>query len=115
MDHHIDATQKRLGRLASEIAIILQGKKSPSYAPNKVSSNRVLVSHVKNLTVGGNKTKEKIYYHHTGYMGHLKKKTFEQAFAKDPRWVLREAVRRMLPKNTLQAKRLKNLVFVETK
>lgn len=115
MDYPIDATKKRLGRLASEIAVILQGKRHASYAPNRTSSDRVLLSNVERLTIGGNKATDKIYYHHTGYMGHLREKTFEQMFAKSPKKVLQEAVRRMLPKNTLNAKRLKNLVFVETK
>jgi len=65
------------------------------------------------LKVTGKKYKEKIYYHHTGYMGHLREKTFEQVFVKDPKKVLREAVRRMLPKNFLNQKRLKNLIFAE--
>ena len=113
MDYNIDATNKRLGRLASEIAMILQGKKSAAYDPSKVGSDRALVKNVGLLTIGGAKKTGKIYYHHTGYMGHLKELTFEQKFAKDPRKVLREAVRRMLPKNFLNQKRLKNMVFTE--
>jgi large subunit ribosomal protein L13 len=112
MDHIIDAKGKTLGRLASEIAVILQGKKSPEYAPNKVSKDRVLVKNVGGLTVTGNKMQSRIYYHHTGYMGHLKETSLEEAFAKDPKKVLRETVRHMLPKNFLNTPRLKNLVFV---
>ena len=113
MDYHIDAKNKILGRLASEIAVILQGKKSPNYMPNAVSADHVFVKNYKDVKLTGGKFKNKIYYRHTGYMGHLKEKTFEQVFQKDPRRVLREAVRRMLPKNFLNQKRIKNLVFVD--
>ena len=111
MDYVIDAKHKRIGRLASEIAVILQGKKSPNYEPRLVGDDRVIVENVQLLTVSGDKMKAKRYYHHTGYMGHLKSETLEQAFKKDPKRVLREAVRRMLPKNFLNQRRLKSLVF----
>jgi large subunit ribosomal protein L13 len=113
MDYHIDAKNKVLGRLASDISLILQGKKSASYAPNRVSDDKVFVSNCKDIVVTGNKEIGKVYYHHTGYVGHLKELTYKQKFAKDPRVVLRQAVRKMLPKNFLNARRLKNLVFVE--
>lgn len=113
MDYVVDAKNKRLGRLASEIAIILQGKKNPRYEPSRAGFDRVLLKNTGKVTVGGKKFKEKIYYRHTGYVGHLKETTFEQAFAKSPKRVVREAVRRMLPKNFLSARRLKNLVFIE--
>ncbi len=113
MDYRINAKNKILGRLASEIALILQGKKNPSYNPRLLGEDRVLLENYKDFSVTGRKWKEKIYYKHTGYMGHLREKTLEQIFEKDPKRVLREAVRRMLPKNSLNPKRLKNLVFVE--
>src|SRR3989344_4115947 len=112
-DYHIDAKNKIMGRLASEIALILQGKKSPSYTPRLVGSDKVFVKNYKDVSFTGRKWKDKIYYKHTGYMGHLRKKTLEQVYEKDPRRILREAVRRMLPKNFLNARRLKNLVFVD--
>jgi large subunit ribosomal protein L13 len=115
MDYLIDAKNKRLGRLASEIAVILQGKKSAQYEPRLVGGDRVLLKNVEGITVSGKKFKDKKYHRHTGYVGHLKTTTFEQAFTKDPKKVLREAVRRMLPKNFLNSKRLKNLVFVADK
>ena len=113
MDYHIDAKNKILGRVASEIAVILQGKKNPKYEPRLVGDDKVFVKNYKDIKLTGKKFKEKIYYRHTGYMGHLRKKTFEQVFGKDPKRVLREAVRRMLPKNFLNAKRLKNLIFID--
>lgn len=112
-DHIIDVKGKRFGRVASDIAIILQGKKSASYERNRVSNDRVLVKNADKITISGNKFKEKTYYHHTGYMGHLKELSFEQAFTKDPQKVLKEAVRHMLPKNFLNQKRLNHLIFVK--
>ena len=113
MNYTIDAKNKILGRLASDISIILQGKKSPGYEPRLVGKDKVLLKNYKDISFTGKKLKNKIYYKHTGYVGHLKEKTLEQAMEKDPKWVIREAVRRMLPKNSLNPKRLKNLVFVE--
>ncbi|RJQ29691.1 50S ribosomal protein L13 [Candidatus Parcubacteria bacterium] len=113
MDYVIDAKGKPLGRIASEIAVILQGKKSPRYEPRLSGSDRALVKNTKLITMSGTKSKQKTYYRHTGYVGHLKSTTFEHAFAKNPNRVLRDAVRRMLPKNFLNPRRLKNLVFVE--
>jgi large subunit ribosomal protein L13 len=113
MDYHIDAKDKILGRLASEVAVILQGKKSASYAPNRVSEDKVYVKNVKDVAVTGKKMVQKIYRHHTGYVGHLKELRLEEKMAKDPRWVLRQAVRKMLPKNFLNQRRIKNLVFVD--
>jgi large subunit ribosomal protein L13 len=63
------------------------------------------------MTVSGSKAEQKIYYRHTGYVGHLKETKFQDAFAKNPERVIREAVRRMLPKNFIAARRLKNLIF----
>lgn len=111
MDYIIDAKNKKLGRLASEIAVILQGKKSPNYDPRLPGKDRVVVKNVEELSIETKKGKQKIYYRHTGYMGHLKKITLEQAFLKDPKKVLLNAVRKMLPKNSLQKIRIKNIIF----
>lgn len=115
MTRVIDAKSKKLGRLASEIAVILQGKKSPNYEPRIVGGDKVVVKNVHLLDVDNRKRKQKIYYRHTGYVGHLKSRTLEEAFSKDPKRVLREAVRRMLPKNFLNPRRLKNLEFSDDK
>lgn len=114
MDYHIDAKDKVLGRVASDIALMLQGKKHASYARNRVSGDKVYVKNYKAIVVTGEKRTQKIYRHHTGYVGHLKELTYEQKFAKDPRTVLRHAVRKMLPRNFLNQKRLNNLIFVDS-
>lgn len=111
MDYIIDAKNKKLGRLASEIALILQGKKNPKYNPRLVGEDRVIVKNVSQIVLTGNKVKDKVYYKHTGPLGHLKVRKFEDVFKKDPAWVLKHAVRLMLPKNRLLKKRLKNLII----
>jgi large subunit ribosomal protein L13 len=109
MDYNIDAKNKKLGRLASEIAVILQGKKHASYEPRLRGEDRVFVKNAGSLVVTGGKETKMIYYKHTGYMGHLREKTFEQMFAKSPAQVLRKAIENMLPRNFLRDKRLKML------
>ena len=111
MDYIIDATNERLGRLASRIAFQLQGKGVASYEPNHQGTLRVVVQNASKMVVTGNKSKEKIYYRHTGYMGHLKKRTFQEFFASSPALVLRKAVFNMLPKNRLRIPRLKRLTI----
>lgn len=111
MDYIIDAKNKKLGRLASEIALILQGKKSPQYNPRLVGEDKVILKNYKDIDLSQNKLKNKKYYKHTGYVGHLKIKTLEQLWNKDPKKVIREVVRKMLPKNKLNSRRLKNLIF----
>jgi len=111
MEYTIDAKNKRLGRLASEIASVLQGKKSVYYEPRLAGGDKVIVENIKDMSFSGNKLVNKKYYRHTGYMGHLKSLTLQQVFQKDPAKVLRHAVERMLPKNFLQAKRMKRLII----
>ncbi len=111
MQYVIDATGKKLGRLSSEIAAILQGKKSPHWEPRLPGQDKVVVKNVTKMVVSGRKAKQKVYYRHTGPLGHLKKRTYQQMFEKNPAWVLRHAVRLMLPKNRLLKKRMKRLII----
>jgi large subunit ribosomal protein L13 len=111
MDYIIDAKNKKLGRLASEIARILQGKHKADYDPRIGGSDRVIVKNVKEIVLTGKKVKTKVYYRHTGPLGHLKERKFEDVFNKKPDWVLRHAVRLMLPKNKLASKMLKRLII----
>lgn len=111
LDHIIDVKDQKLGRVASKIAMLLQGKDQPTYEPRKIGDNRVIVKNIALLKVTGDKFNEKVYYHHTGYMGHLKTKKYREIFEKNPEWILRHAVEGMLPKNFINAKRLKQLIF----
>lgn len=111
MEHIIDAKNKKLGRLASEIALVLQNKNSAFYEPRLAGGIVVRVKNIGEMDIAQKKMQQKVYYRHTGYMGHLKKKKLEEAFAESPAKVLRKAVERMLPKNFLRTKRLKRLVI----
>ena len=110
-DYIIDAKNKKLGRLASEIAAILQGKNRADYEPRLSGSNRVIVKNAEEIVISGRKAAKKIYYRHAGPLGHLKEKKYKDVFGKNPRWVLRHAVNLMLPKNRLRAKRMQRLFF----
>ncbi len=108
----IDATNKNLGRLASEIAIILQGKKNPKYDPRLAGEDKVIVKNINKMTISGKKENQKIYYRHTGYMGHIKEETYKEVVDKKGKAeVLRRSVKQMLPKNKLQIKRIKKLII----
>lgn len=109
MHHIIDAKNKKLGRLAVQIVHILQGKNHASYERNKEGVDTVMVVNAGALMVTGTKAEQKRYYHHTGYMGHLREIPFKAAFAKSPEEVLRRAVYNMLPKNWIRQNRLNRL------
>ncbi len=107
--HTIDATDKVLGRLATEIAILLRGKNKPDFMPNKDIGDFVIVKNFNKIKITGKKFDNKIYYRHTGYLGGLKKVPFKKLFEKDPEEVLKKAVFGMLPINKLRAKQIKRL------
>jgi len=97
----VDATDQVLGRVASEVAQILKGKRKPQYTPHVDTGDFVVVINVDKIKVTGAKVTDKIYYRHSGYPGGLKSETFAEAMEKHPERVLEHAVKGMLPKNTL--------------
>jgi large subunit ribosomal protein L13 len=105
----IDATNKVLGRLATKIAILLRGKNKPDFAPYKDMGDFVEVKNIANIKFTGKKFEKKFYYHHTGYIGGLKKVKLKNLVKENPKEVLRAAVLGMLPKNKLRAKQIKRL------
>ena len=107
----IDAKDKSLGRVASQAAALLQGKNTAAYEPRKIGGSKVLIKNVKLMKFTGKKLDNKVYYRHTGYMGHLKSKTLGEAFTKSPKWVLHHAIKGMLPKNSLSPKRMRLLTI----
>lgn len=111
MEYTIDAKGKKLGRLASEIAVILQGKKHPNYEHRTAGKDKVIIKNIKLIQISGKKYEEKLYHRHSGPLGHLKTETYKQKFIKNPAWVLEHAVRLMLPKNRLQKPRMKRLII----
>ena len=111
MEYVIDVKGKPLGRVATEAAVILQGKKSPRYDPRLPGDDKVIIRNACEIIVTGKKAEKKIYYRHSDRVGNLKKRTYAQAFENDPAWVIRHAVRLMLPKNKLRKDRLKRLII----
>jgi large subunit ribosomal protein L13 len=107
--HIIDATGKVLGRLASQIAILLRGKHKPNFFPNKDMGDFVLVKNIKNLKITGKKMEEKKYFRHSGFLGGVKFIPLKKLFKEKPAEVLKRAVFGMLPKNKLRAKMIKRL------
>ncbi|CAL1358342.1 unnamed protein product [Linum trigynum] len=104
-----DAKGQVLGRLASQLSIVLQGKDKPTYAPNRDDGDMCIVINAKDISVTGRKMTDKVYYWHTGYIGHLKERTLKDQMAKDPTEVIRKAVMRMLPRNKLRDDRDRKL------
>jgi large subunit ribosomal protein L13 len=97
----VDADGKTLGRLATEIARRLRGKHKAIYTPHVDTGDYIVVINAEKVRVTGNKTKDKIYYDHSGYMGGLKEISFEKLIDKAPERVIERAVKGMLPKNSL--------------
>ncbi|XP_050374603.1 uncharacterized protein LOC126792167 [Argentina anserina] len=97
-----DAKSQVLGRLASQISTVIQGKDKPTYAPNRDDGDICIVLNAKDICVTGRKLTDKVYHWHTGYVGHLKERTLKDQMVKDPTEVIRKAVLRMLPKNKLR-------------
>lgn len=97
----IDATDMVLGRLATEVASILKGKRKPQYTPHVDTGDFVIVINADKVRLTGNKAQSKEYYRHSGYPGGLKCETFAEAMQKHPERVIEHAVYGMLPKTTL--------------
>jgi large subunit ribosomal protein L13 len=97
----VDATGKTLGRLASEIARRLRGKHKPIYTPHVDTGDYIIVVNADKVHVTGRKATDKMYYHHTGYIGNLKSASFEKMQETAPGRVIELAVKGMLPKNPL--------------
>ena len=105
----VDAEGKTLGRLASEIAKILRGKHKPIYTPHVDTGDYVIVVNAEKIHVSGNKRQDKMYRWHTGYMGGLKERNFQEMIDRQPEKVLMQAVKGMLPKNSLGRQMLRKL------
>lgn len=105
----IDATDKVLGRLSTEVANTLRGKNKPTYTPHVDTGDHVIIINAKNVKVTGNKAKDKMYYKHTGYIGNLKSINFEKLNAERPEEILRKSIKGMLPKNKLGRAMFKKL------
>ena len=107
--HLVDAEDKVLGRLAVKIAAILSGKNKAQYSPNADLGDFVVVFNSEKVLVTCNKFSQKNYYHHTGYPGGLKTKSFEKMQEDSPEKIIEKAVKGMLPKNKLANQIIKKL------
>ena len=105
----IDAQDAVLGRLATKIATVLRCKHKLTYLPYKDNGDYIVVINAKNIAVTGNKLNDKIYYKHTGYIGNMKKTPLSKALTKNPSFVIKNAVKGMLPKNPLGRDMIKKL------
>jgi len=106
---HMDATDKVLGKLSTDIVKALMGKNKPEFAPNENIGDKVVVTNSAKVATTGTKMKKKMYYHHTGFPGGLRTESLENLMKRDSTEVIRKAVKGMLPKNKLQKERLANL------
>lgn len=97
----VDASGKTLGRLASEVAKRLRGKHKPEYTPHVDTGDFIVIVNAGQIKITGNKSKDKVYYSHSGYPGGIKEITFDKLLAKSPERVIEIAVKGMLPKNPL--------------
>lgn len=109
--HKIDATGKIAGRLASEIAVLLQGKNKVAYQSNVDCGDIVEVSNVKEMKFSGKKLATKVYYRTTGYPGGIRTKELKNLMVEDPADVLKRTIHNMLPKNKLRNNMLKRLII----
>ena len=107
----IDATDRPLGRLATEISVLLRGKNKADFAPHTNEGGVVIIKNAEKIKFTGKKFSQKVYHHHTGYLGNLKTVPLERIFKRNPAILLKKVVLGMLPKNRLRAKAIKRLKF----
>jgi large subunit ribosomal protein L13 len=105
----VDASGKTLGRLATQLADVLRGKRKPEYTPHVDVGDFVIVVNAERVSVTGNKREEKRYYRHSGYPGGLRSRTLEEMLERRPEEVIRLAVKGMLPRNRLGRAQLRKL------
>ena len=105
----VDATDKTLGRLSSQIASVLRGKNKPTYTPSVDTGDYVIVINADKIKVTGKKMDQKMYYRHSDYVGGMKEATLKEMMAKKPEDVIKLAVKGMLPKGPLGRQMLKKL------
>lgn len=105
----VDADGMTLGRLSSDIAKILRGKHKPTFTPHMDTGDYVIVINAEKIKVTGKKLSQKIYYHHSAYVGGMKETTLKDMLAKHPERVIKHAVKGMLPKGPLGRKMFKKM------
>lgn len=105
----LDATDLVLGRMAVEVANVLRGRHKPSYVPHLGSPDHVIIINADKIKLTGSKLEQKVYYRHTGYLGHLRQTTLKNVMEKNPAKAIEQAVKGMLPKNATRQHTMKKL------
>ena len=105
----IDASEKSLGRVAAEVAKLLRGKHKPTFTPNVDTGDHVIVLNCKDVVLTGKKLDQKIYRHHTGYIGNMKETSAREMLQNNPEKAMMLAIKGMLPKNRLGRQMLKKV------
>lgn len=105
----VDATDLVLGRLASQVAAVLRGKNKPTFTPNVDTGDHVIIVNCAKVRLTGKKLEQKMYRYHTGYIGGLKETQYKKLMAEKPEFAVYNAVKGMLPKNSLGRKMIKKL------
>ena len=104
-----DAAGKPLGRVAAEAAVLLRGKHKPQFAPNTDCGDHVIIINAEKVVLTGNKLDQKMYYHHTGYIGNMKKVKYSTLMRTKPAFVVEKAVKGMIPDTTIGREALTRL------
>lgn len=105
----VDAEGQPLGRMASQVAAVLRGKNKPTFTPNVDTGDYVIIVNCAKVKLTGDKLNQKMYRHHTGYVGGLKEKVAKDVMKDDPCFAVKQAVKGMLPKNVLGRQMIKKL------
>lgn len=105
----IDARGQSLGRIAAKVAMVLRGKHRPTFSPQSLCGDQVVIINVADISIPPGKFRRKEYRRHTGYPGNLRRTSLQSAFTKSPMWVMEHAVKGMLPANRLRPRLLQRL------
>ena len=105
----VDAKDAVLGKLATKVAVYLRGKNKPVFTPNADTGDFIIVINAEKIKLTGNKVTDKVYYHHSGYIGGIKAKTAKELLEQKPEQIIEKAVWGMLPKNKLGRMMIKKL------
>lgn len=105
----LDANGRTLGEVAVEAATLLRGKHKPTFAPHADCGDNVIIINAEKVVLTGNKLEQKMYYHHTGYIGNMKEVKYKTLMAEKPEFAVKKAVKGMLPANTIGRKSLTRL------
>lgn len=105
----LDAEGKSLGHVAAEAAVLLRGKHKPTFVPHQDCGDHVIVINAEKMVLTGKKLEQKMYYHHTGYIGHMKEVKYSTLMRKNPAFIMEKAIKGMIPDTTIGRQALTRL------